>query len=77
MRNIPFFFKYKLLSYSLHFTKYEVLFHKDTSETLNKFEVMDGAPVKGEVVPIRFYLASTDLESADLATINLDSADLE
>jgi vacuolar protein sorting-associated protein 26 len=22
---------------------------------------MDGAPVKGEVVPIRFYLASTDL----------------
>mmetsp|Transcript_115354 Transcript_115354/g.160093 ORF Transcript_115354/g.160093 Transcript_115354/m.160093 type:complete len:135 (+) Transcript_115354:530-934(+) len=31
------------------------------NETLNKFEVMDGAPVKGEVVPIRFYLASTDL----------------
>lgn len=31
------------------------------SETLTKFEVMDGAPVKGECVPIRFYLASTDL----------------
>ena len=28
---------------------------------LSKFEIMDGAPVKGEVVPIRFYLASTDL----------------
>lgn len=22
---------------------------------------MDGAPVKGELVPVRFYLASTDL----------------
>jgi vacuolar protein sorting-associated protein 26 len=31
------------------------------SENLTKFEVMDGAPVKGECVPIRFYLASTDL----------------
>lgn len=31
------------------------------SETLAKFEIMDGAPVKGEVVPVRFYLASTDL----------------
>lgn len=27
------------------------------NETLSKFELMDGAPVKGEVVPIRFYLA--------------------
>ena len=31
------------------------------SETLTKFEVMDGAPVKGEQIPIRFYLASTEL----------------
>ncbi len=31
------------------------------NETLTKFELMDGAPVKGEVVPVRFYLASTDL----------------
>lgn len=31
------------------------------SENLTKFEVMDGAPVKGECVPIRFFLASTDL----------------
>lgn len=30
-------------------------------ETLSKFEIMDGAPVKGELVPVRFYLASTDL----------------
>lgn len=31
------------------------------NETLTKFELMDGAPVKGEVVPVRFYLASSDL----------------
>ena len=31
------------------------------NETVNKFEIMDGAPVKGEVVPVRFYLASSDL----------------
>lgn len=31
------------------------------NEVLTKFEIMDGAPVKGEVIPIRFYLASTDL----------------
>ena len=31
------------------------------TENLTKFEVMDGAPVKGESIPIRFYLASTDL----------------
>ena len=31
------------------------------NETLSKFEIMDGAPVKGEIVPVRFYLASTDL----------------
>eukprot|EP01062_Namystynia_karyoxenos_P081394 TRINITY_DN8947_c0_g1_i1.p1 TRINITY_DN8947_c0_g1~~TRINITY_DN8947_c0_g1_i1.p1 ORF type:complete len:384 (+),score=185.45 TRINITY_DN8947_c0_g1_i1:85-1152(+) len=28
------------------------------SETLQKFEIMDGLPVPGEVVPIRLYLAS-------------------
>lgn len=31
------------------------------SENLTKFEIMDGAPVKGECVPVRFYLASVDL----------------
>lgn len=31
------------------------------SETLTKFEVMDGAPVKGEVIPIRFYLSAAEL----------------
>ena len=31
------------------------------SDTVTKFEIMDGAPVKGECIPIRFYLASTDL----------------
>ena len=28
------------------------------NETLCKFEIMDGAPVKGELVPVRFYLAA-------------------
>jgi vacuolar protein sorting-associated protein 26 len=31
------------------------------SEKLVTFEIMDGAPVKDELVPIRFYLASADL----------------
>ena len=30
-------------------------------ETLAKFELMDGAPVKGECIPIRYYLAGVDL----------------
>ena len=31
------------------------------AENLTRFEIMDGAPTKGEIVPIRFYLSSTDL----------------
>ena len=31
------------------------------NERLSCIEIMDGAPVKGELVPVRFYLASTDL----------------
>ena len=30
-------------------------------ETLAKYELMDGAPVKGECIPIRYYLAGCDL----------------
>ena len=30
-------------------------------ETLGKFEIMDGAPVKNERIPIRYYLAGVDL----------------
>ena len=30
-------------------------------ETLGKYEVMDGAPVKGEKIPIRYYLSGVDL----------------
>ena len=29
--------------------------------TLAKYEVMDGCPMKGEVIPIRLYLAGYDL----------------
>jgi len=31
------------------------------NETVGKFEVMDGCPSKGEVIPIRLYLAAYDL----------------
>lgn len=31
------------------------------TETLSKFEIMDGAPVKGEVIPVRLYLTATEL----------------
>eukprot|EP00798_Chlamydomonas_sp_ICE-L_P030627 gene30627-35638_t len=34
---------------------------KNESETLAKFEIMDGAPVRGETIPIRLYLSSYDL----------------
>lgn len=30
-------------------------------EVLSKFELMDGGPVKGETVPIWFYLSNVDL----------------
>jgi vacuolar protein sorting-associated protein 26 len=30
---------------------------RNDSETLTKFEIMDGAPVKGESIPVRLYLA--------------------
>ena len=31
------------------------------SENITKFELMDGAPVKGEVIPIRLFLSPLDL----------------
>jgi len=31
------------------------------SETLTKFEIMDGAPVRGESIPIRLFLGAFDL----------------
>jgi vacuolar protein sorting-associated protein 26 len=31
------------------------------TDTLTKFEVMDGAPVRGESIPIRLYLSGFDL----------------
>lgn len=35
------------------------LFHE--MDTVGKFEIMDGAPVKGESIPIRLFLAAFDL----------------
>lgn len=31
------------------------------SEILTTYEVMDGGPRKGEIIPIRFYLSSTNI----------------
>ena len=31
------------------------------TETMAKYEVMDGAPVKGECIPIRLFLGAYDL----------------
>ena len=31
------------------------------SETITKFEIMDGAPVRGESIPIRLFLSGFDL----------------
>ena len=31
------------------------------TETVTKYEIMDGAPVKGECIPIRFFLGAYDL----------------
>lgn len=31
------------------------------SETLTKYELMDGAPVRGEMIPIRLFLQNLDL----------------
>jgi vacuolar protein sorting-associated protein 26 len=31
------------------------------SDTLAKYEVMDGCPAKGEIIPIRIYLSAYDL----------------
>lgn len=31
------------------------------SETITKFEIMDGAPVRGESIPIRLFLSAFDL----------------
>ena len=31
------------------------------NETLTKFEIMDGAPIRNECIPVRFYLSGVDL----------------
>ncbi|KAJ1678275.1 Vacuolar protein sorting-associated protein 26, partial [Spiromyces aspiralis] len=31
------------------------------NETITKFEIMDGAPVKGEVIPIRLFLGGFEI----------------
>jgi vacuolar protein sorting-associated protein 26 len=35
--------------------------NSNESETLAKFEIMDGAPVKGEAIPIRMFLSGYEL----------------
>ena len=51
--------KIKFMELSL--LKKETVNNTTESEILTKFEIMDGAPSKGEIIPVRFYLSSTDL----------------
>lgn len=51
-----------------HTTEYADLFivppapnQYNESETITKFEIMDGAPVRGETIPIRLFLGGFDL----------------
>jgi len=41
------------------------------SETLTRFEVMDGAPIKGERIPIRLHLAGLDVGPTLLSVGNV------
>ncbi len=43
------------------------------SENILKYELMDGAPVKGECVPIRLYLSSLDLSPTYRSVNNMFS----
>lgn len=43
------------------------------TDTLTKFEVMDGAPVRGESIPIRLYLTGFDLTPTYRSIHNLFS----
>eukprot|EP01041_Mallomonas_annulata_P005615 gene5614-11332_t len=40
------------------------------SESITKFELMDGAPVKGEVVPIRLHLSPLELLTPTYKSVN-------
>lgn len=40
------------------------------SETVSKFEIMDGAPVRGEVVPIRLFLAGFEQLTPTYRNVN-------
>ena len=51
----------KIKHMELGIVRKETVNNHTESETITKFEVMDGSPVKGECVPIRFYLSSTDM----------------
>lgn len=45
----------------LNFTFYAAGAVTNDSETLTRYEVMDGAPIKGERIPIRMHLSGLDL----------------
>ncbi|CAK4730538.1 unnamed protein product [Aphanomyces euteiches] len=40
------------------------------SETMTKFEIMDGAPVKGESIPVRLYLGSVGTLTPTFKNVN-------
>jgi len=40
------------------------------TETLTRFEIMDGAPIRGERIPIRMFLAGIDAQPTLVAAAN-------
>lgn len=54
-----YYFHKKILFHLLHLLKGSNVFTEN--ETIAKYEIMDGAPVKGESIPIRVFLAGYDL----------------
>jgi vacuolar protein sorting-associated protein 26 len=40
------------------------------SETLTRFEIMDGAPIKGEKIPIRMFLSGLDVAPTLIGAAN-------
>ena len=55
--------KIKIKHMQLDIVRKEIIGNSGTgeSETVAKFEVMDGAPVKNECIPVRLYLGAYDL----------------
>jgi len=53
--------KLKLKRMDLEIVKKEIISGKSEGESMGKYEIMDGCPVRGEIVPIRMYIKNSKL----------------